>query len=518
MKQLLLTLVAFLVTVAVYAGNDSNAARQHLIDAFAAKLPNTSDKQQRIEAYVRFINSGLQNSNKTEGLAQRITGYRYDEVIGGNWSLYDSVTLAYSGNLGSSYLFNNLFDVKVDYGWDSANVVNQYRYTYTRDGNGWATGYLTEKWNVGAFENYRRNQYTYNTAGKVLTNTIQSLNAGSWENTERFVYTYDANNNCLTQVYQQWIVGAWKDKNRYTYAYSGNKIVHKVYETDNGSGLENLTHTDYTFDANGDNTEILLQNWVSGTWENSRLNQIVYDANHAYTLYTEQVWVGGAWEDEHRFMFTYNADGYVLEKTGYNWNGSTWAEEDRYLYAYDANNHNTEFTYQSWLAGAWSNGYRYLFTYDASGNPDIDIYQVWVTGAWENSTRTNYDYNAYGNLDYRLAEQADGNVWEIANQQFYYYELYNAPSAIAEVKSVFAFKAYPNPASNILNIDYTSQNNSETVVRIYDLTGREVMSVKHAADIGDNYLKLDVSSLSAGMYVFEATQGTQQSRSRFSKQ
>ena len=55
-------------------------------------------------------------------------------------------------------------------------------------------------------------------------------------------------------------------------------------------------------------------------------------------------------------------------------------------------------------------------------------------------------------------------------------------------------------------------------MRIYDLTGKEVMSVKNVSDIGDNYIKLDVSSLSSGMYVVEATQGTQQSRSRFAKQ
>jgi len=60
---------------------------------------------------------------------------------------------------------------------------------------------------------------------------------------------------------------------------------------------------------------------------------------------------------------------------------------------------------------------------------------------------------------------------------------------------------YPNPVRTYLNIDGLKAEN--VILRIYDLTGRQVMS--HPAGFaGQRSLKMDVSSLGAGFYILKA--------------
>jgi len=64
------------------------------------------------------------------------------------------------------------------------------------------------------------------------------------------------------------------------------------------------------------------------------------------------------------------------------------------------------------------------------------------------------------------------------------------------------FSVYPNPANEILNVQFLSQINfSETPVelKVIDLQGRQVIIVQH--DLLDNKTQLDISNLSAGHYL-----------------
>ncbi|HAY71638.1 MAG TPA: hypothetical protein DCX89_07080 [Saprospirales bacterium] len=59
---------------------------------------------------------------------------------------------------------------------------------------------------------------------------------------------------------------------------------------------------------------------------------------------------------------------------------------------------------------------------------------------------------------------------------------------------------YPNPVRTYLNLDSLKAEN--VILRIYDLTGRQVMS--HPAGFaGQRFLKMDVSSLGAGFYILK---------------
>ena len=62
---------------------------------------------------------------------------------------------------------------------------------------------------------------------------------------------------------------------------------------------------------------------------------------------------------------------------------------------------------------------------------------------------------------------------------------------------------FPNPALDVLNINYELTQDAEVAVFIYDITGKEVLNLSKGMLIkGKNSITIDVSSLSAGMYTY----------------
>ena len=81
--------------------------------------------------------------------------------------------------------------------------------------------------------------------------------------------------------------------------------------------------------------------------------------------------------------------------------------------------------------------------------------------------------------------------------KLYYDEFVDAESIV----SGFNASVYPNPVSDVLNIN--SANSANLTITITDLNGREIISAK-----GDSEsLSIDLSSLSAGMYLLKLNDG-----------
>jgi hypothetical protein len=61
--------------------------------------------------------------------------------------------------------------------------------------------------------------------------------------------------------------------------------------------------------------------------------------------------------------------------------------------------------------------------------------------------------------------------------------------------------AYPSPAADLLNVDFTSAEKQNTVIEVSDYTGRVVLSQAFTASTGVNKVQLNVKSLSSGAYL-----------------
>ncbi len=77
---------------------------------------------------------------------------------------------------------------------------------------------------------------------------------------------------------------------------------------------------------------------------------------------------------------------------------------------------------------------------------------------------------------------------------------------------------YPNPASDLLFFSFTSDENSDYVVKVSDLSGRELMQQVRYAEDGENVGEIPVSTYAKGIYLLIVQKGTVTSRFRFSVQ
>ena len=67
-------------------------------------------------------------------------------------------------------------------------------------------------------------------------------------------------------------------------------------------------------------------------------------------------------------------------------------------------------------------------------------------------------------------------------------------------------KIYPNPASDIVNIEFLFSGNMKTVIELLNVTGKVIYRKEYINTRENNIEKIDVSGLPAGMYFVKVRQ------------
>lgn len=84
-----------------------------------------------------------------------------------------------------------------------------------------------------------------------------------------------------------------------------------------------------------------------------------------------------------------------------------------------------------------------------------------------------------------------------------------------EVFAESAFKLYPNPASNVLTVEYVSETEGDVWMNIYNLNGQRVLQQQTTAVTGGNKQTINTESLSNGVYVLQLNNGGQTQHFKF---
>jgi hypothetical protein len=89
---------------------------------------------------------------------------------------------------------------------------------------------------------------------------------------------------------------------------------------------------------------------------------------------------------------------------------------------------------------------------------------------------------------------------------------------IEEIKNATSsFNVYPNPASDLLNVQFEAKFNSIATIKVYDVTGRIVFEQKQVALNGINKHLINTSGFMKGMYMLEVETGESNLKTRFIK-
>lgn len=93
----------------------------------------------------------------------------------------------------------------------------------------------------------------------------------------------------------------------------------------------------------------------------------------------------------------------------------------------------------------------------------------------------------------------------------------NLPISVQEQAKKSAFNIYPNPVRDVLNLDYSLEQNTLVVVTVYDITGKKMFDLMRQQQVaGDHQQRFDLQGqLAAGMYFLTLDKGSKKYSQKF---
>ena len=246
----------------------------------------------------------------------------------------------------------------------------------------------------------------------------------------------------------------------------------------------------------------LSETWQNNAWVNSSIYTYTYDANGNMLTLSAKIWQTDAWVNDFKYTFTYDSNGNMLTSLYEWWQSNAWVNGYKYTYTYNVNGNRIVYLQESWRSSAWVNDYKHSYAYDANGNGTLTESYNWVKGSWVVNTTNNlsililYNSNAHGMYE------AVGYKMEAAYQNFI---------GIAEQVIVDNTKLtnYPNPFSSSTTISYRLSSASNVKLSIFDITGKEVATLKNQYQPSGEYnVILNAFSLAAGVYFYKLIAGS----------
>jgi hypothetical protein len=114
---------------------------------------------------------------------------------------------------------------------------------------------------------------------------------------------------------------------------------------------------------------------------------------------------------------------------------------------------------------------------------------------------TSYAYFTYPNYNsmnmwlVQLITMDSTGCLDTTTQQLLLRDAYNTTASLNEMSNIKDFSIFPNPASDNINIETTTQGNN-TIITIYNLHGQQLMQ----CEMKETKTQIDISSLAQGMY------------------
>lgn len=348
----------------------------------------------------------------------------------------------------------------------------------------------------------------------------------------------DYNNINADTCYKYRDVGSGFNVNeKYTSTYNSANLCTEFIEQ-SGTQLSNLYRELGTYDANGNFTVELYQDWNSSTskWDDSYVSYYGYNTNN--NIISDSSYDHDLGQPDVKGTYTYDVNGNLISSTYYEWNGSSWVGSYASQYQYDGNNRPVLAIYQSFNNGGWNDiskdsttytGGNTIYTtksqiiwdyntskwvnysmesrtFNANNTPATQLISNWValTNQWEAWKELEHSYNQNGDIAETKDYLYTGGVKSpnYIQKTTYYYEVYFDVS-VEKIERNKTITVYPNPTTSDINIVLNGK--SDMQVSLINMTGQTVRTLQ----VTDNAEKATISTngLTAGNYVLTVYNG-----------
>ena len=267
--------------------------------------------------------------------------------------------------------------------WDSTTHLfkNNAQQVFNYNGACYLTRYVYSFWDSASDSYIKYYRTTNSLFGNNATSQSQTQLwddvAKKWDNYQKGIYTYTTSQKLPSSV------------------------LYQDYQTSNSSWLNSRLYT-YTYDPNGNNTNILIQEWKtsSSSWSNLFQNQYTFNTNNLMTSFIQLTWnaTNNVWINFNKIDYSYLSNNKLLQDSGKKWSSaiSNWINTYRSQYFYDLNNFLKIWEYNAWDTSAanYLKSQQYQYTNNANGDAVETLTLNWNGVTWDTAFNDVNHYNA----------------------------------------------------------------------------------------------------------------------------
>lgn len=351
----------------------------------------------------------------------------------------------------------------------------------------------------GNYTNVEAETYKYDNY-KVIEKILKSWYSVSeaWGINNKTEYNYNSSDELVEEIEYEWIGGSnpYKNTYKYDYVYSNGNIIESYTYAWNSSSSQWLysRKTEYSYNSSNEiiNTNTYLYNNSTNQWGISFKEDYSY-SNGNLTSIIRSNFYNNQWVNNMKKEYNYDSSGNQIESIDYLWDTTTsqWTNTSnlyKFSKTYLANNDIDNIIISKWneTNSTWSNLYKNDFTYDVNYSNNELIIPI---SLYDDFYNFNHKLNYVERFDFTI-----NSTWLKMTQTDFFYS--SQIVSVSDEPKVLSIKIFPNPTTNYLEIYFPYQN-EQTIVEIFDQTGRTIISTILKED-----KKIDVKILNPGIYFY----------------
>lgn len=294
--------------------------------------------------------------------------------------------------------------------------------------------------------------------------------SAEWVPAVKYYNNFNSDDLRFAQNIDSWDGTDYAGDGRIEYIYNIDNSISTIITLDySGGDYDSLYKQKYNYSA--DQLVNITSQYYTTEWENDAIEVYSYNSDGLVETTTYQYWTGSTWADTYRLISNYDEDGNLIEEINQDY-APGWETEGRYVYNYNASGFLNEVKTQLYDGLDYLDYQKFAFVEFENGMPATNTISYWDGFVWNLSLKATMEYEAYD----------DGTV-AIDNP------LFNKN-----------FNVYPNPASDVMSIEFTSNSGSIVSLIITNNAGEIVNRQTFKAVQGNNQITKSISELPAGMY------------------
>ena len=355
----------------------------------------------------------------------------------------------------------------------------------------------------------------------------QYFNGTNWVDSSKTEYQYNANNKLDNTIDLTWdapIANQWNNNYKEMVSYDANNNINETIEqiwNATSNQWDNDYKTNITFNANDNPYLVIGYNWNNGQWNNDFKIDVTYVSALVINQVISYNWDTNSnqWLEETKTNYNYNANNKIDTVISEEYDGTQYDLSDKTIYAYDANDMISEIIYQYRDGGQWVNSDKTTYQVDTNANRVSEISFDFAT-SWSYNTKIEYTYNTsllmanianpfnQSEIEYKLGFENNPFTNKILHQTNYSYATgawsgndkttyYYVNTASVNNANVTNVSIYPNPTTNIVNVNFNDTSFNIKQINIYDVLGKKVLQTSNK--------QINIQHLEKGVYNIEIT-------------